>query len=72
MDEQRDSNMDGQTNTKKDRKTNGRTRTVWTTDGRRQKYIFEEEKRNRAYVFVVNVDKYSSFIFFKSPGGSYQ
>ena len=71
-DRQTDSRMDGQTDTKKDRKTNGRRRRDWTTDGPTHKYTLGKWKRNRAYVFVVNVDKYSSFISFKGSGRSYQ
>lgn len=60
-----------------DRQTQGKTerriRTDWTTDGRTHKYTLGKIKqRSTAYVFVVNVNKYSSFIPIKGPGRSYQ
>lgn len=69
MDRQTDSRMDGQTDTRKDRKTNKDR----LDDGRTHKYTLGKIKqRSTAYVFVVNVNKYSSFIPVKGPGRSYQ
>lgn len=51
MDRQTESGMDKQADTKKDRKTNGRTRTEWTTDGRTQKYILGRIKEEQSLRF---------------------
>lgn len=54
MDRQTESGMDKQADTKKDRKTNGRTRTEWTTDGRTQKYILvRKNKKGTELTFLL-------------------